>query len=128
MYCNPEEADDPKNKHKEKNPTGKHAYGYSKACVNLLTIAFANTYPKMVFNSCTPGWIDTKLAAPMRAGKTAAEAGMKTTHEGATATLHLLFHPDVKNNGWFYGSDAKRSPLHKYRDPGTEEYKGNDDP
>jgi len=122
LFCDPKKAKEEANKEKTANPFGQ--YGLSKALVNVLTIALKNENADFVVNGCTPGWIDTKLAAPMRGNKSAKDAGMKTPHQGATASLHLLFNKDVENNGWFYGSDAVRSPLHKYRDPGAPAYDG----
>jgi hypothetical protein len=54
-------------------------------------------------------------------GKTPAELGMKTPAEGAKAPLHLLFGT-LEGNGRYYGSDGKRSPLDRYRAPGSPEY------
>ena len=49
---------------------------------------------------------------------TVEEMGGKTPREGATAPLYLLFgEPD--GSGHYYGSDSKRSPLDRYRAPGT---------
>ena len=36
---------------------------------------------------------------------------------------HLLFG-ELEGNGRYYGSDAKRSPLDKYRSPGSPPYEG----
>ena len=49
--------------------------------------------------------------------------GAKTPDEGTVSTMHLLFQ-DLEGNGRYYGSDAKRSPLDKYRSPGSPEYEG----
>jgi len=87
-------------------------YGLSKAAVNLLTIAYANKYPGILVNSCSPGWVRTKLTGG---------SGNLTPHQGAKSTLHLLFNP-LPGNGRYYGSDAKRSPLDRSRDPGTPEF------
>jgi hypothetical protein len=60
-------------------------------------------------------------------GKSCAEMGMLPASEGAVAPLFLALQknlPTPAGNGWYYGSDAKRSPLHKYREPGTPEYDG----
>jgi hypothetical protein len=57
------------------------------------------------------------------AGKSPAELGMKTPREGATAPMHLLFGK-LEGNGRYYGSDGKRSPLDRYRAPGSPEYTG----
>jgi len=35
--------------------------------------------------------------------------------------LHILFGDDVAQ-GWYYGSDAVRSPLDVYRGPGEPPY------
>ncbi len=37
------------------------------------------------------------------------------------APLHILFGDDVAH-GWYYGSDAVRSPLDIYRGPGDAPY------
>ncbi|NND66872.1 MAG: SDR family oxidoreductase, partial [Halioglobus sp.] len=42
---------------------------------------------------------------------------------GTVAILHLLFGKP-HGSGDYYGSDAKRSPLDRYRAPGSPEYHG----
>jgi hypothetical protein len=37
--------------------------------------------------------------------------------------MHLLFGT-LPGTGHYYGSDAKRSPLDRYRAPGSAEYTG----
>ena len=71
-------------------------------------------------NACTPGFIATDMtrAYVVASGKSAADLGMKSPAEGAKAPLHLLF-AELEGNGHFYGSDAKRSPLDRYRAPGS---------
>ena len=49
--------------------------------------------------------------------------GAKTPDEGTVAPMHLLFG-ELEGNGRYYGSDAKRSPLDKYRAPGSAPYNG----
>ena len=49
-----------------------------------------------------------------------------TPEQGCVSSLHALFG-DV-TSGWYYGSDAKRSPLTCCRDPGTPEYEGEENP
>ena len=49
-----------------------------------------------------------------------------TPEEGCVSSLHALFG-DV-TSGWYYGSDAKRSPLTCCRDPGKPEYEGEENP
>ncbi len=74
-------------------------------------------------NACTPGFIDTDLTRSFSGGRSAAEMGMKTPAEGARSTLHLLFE-QLEGNGRYYGSDSKRSPLDRYRSPGSAEFTG----
>ncbi|MEH6570035.1 MAG: SDR family NAD(P)-dependent oxidoreductase [Halioglobus sp.] len=94
------------------------SYGLSKACVNAYTINLARSYPTMRINSCTPGYIETDMTRPFAtaSGSSPDEMGMKPAAEGARAPLHLLLG-DV-STGWYYGSDAVRSPLDRYRGPG----------
>jgi NAD(P)-dependent dehydrogenase (short-subunit alcohol dehydrogenase family) len=99
------------------------AYGLSKACANTYTLILARESPRLHVNACTPGFIETDLNRhyAVASGKSAAELGMKSPAEGAKAPLHLLFGA-LHGNGHYYGSDAKRSPLDRYRAPGTPEY------
>lgn len=100
-------------------------YGLSKACANACTLHLARAYPQFVVNACTPGFIATDLtrAYEIGRGKTPEELGMKTPREGANAPIFLLFgEPD--GSGHYYGSDAKRSPLDRYRAPGSPPYTG----
>ena len=85
----------------------------------------ARENPELKVNAVTPGFIATDLTTPFAEarGQTPQEMGMKTPHEGATATLHLLFGA-LEGNAWYYGSDAERSPLHRYRAPGDPPYTG----
>lgn len=46
-----------------------------------------------------------------------------TPEQGTVSIRHCLFN-QLQGNGWYYGSDAKRSPLHLKRDPGEKEYDG----
>lgn len=101
------------------------AYGLSKACANSYTMVLAREHPKLRVNACTPGFIETDLTRhyQLSQGKSAAELGMKPPSEGARAPLYLLFG-ELDGNGRYYGSDAKRSPLDRYRAPGSEPYAG----
>lgn len=101
------------------------AYGLSKACANTYTLLLAREHPELKVNACTPGLIATDMNRPYaeRAGKTPEEMGMKPPSAGARAPMFLLFG-DVEGNGRYYGSDALRSPLDRYRDPGTPAYEG----
>jgi len=102
---------------------GADAYGFSKACANAYTVLLARQHPELQVNACTPGFIDTDLTRSLTSGKSAAELGMKTPAEGARAPMHLLFGA-LEGNGRYYGSDCKRSPLDRYRAPGSAEYTG----
>ena len=97
---------------------GADAYGLSKACVNTYMLMLARQHPKLAINACTPGFIATDLTASY--GR---NPSMKTPHEGARASLHLLFG-ELEGNAWYYGSDAVRSPLDAYRSPGDPPYRG----
>ena len=101
----------------------------------------------VLVNSCSPGFIETDLARPLaeRMGKTPAEVGMLPVVEGTRCPMFLLFDEkfdcDFKAfsvardfgseveflpTGRFYGSDRKRSPMHRPRDPDKDpEFDGN---
>jgi len=106
-------------------------YGVSKACLNVYTMELARRFPKLLINSCTPGFIETDLTRPFaeNSGKSPAEMGMKSTEEGTKAAVYLMMS-DLEANipgyesGRYYGSDAVRSPLHRYRGPGEPAYEG----
>jgi len=100
-------------------------YGLSKACANSYTMVLARDYPKLHINACTPGWIETDMTRP-KAGstsKSAAELGMSPPSEGTRSAMFLLFD-ELEGNGRYYGSDAVRSPLDRYRAPGSPPYSG----
>ena len=98
-------------------------YGLSKALTNTYTLVLAREHPSLRVNACTPGFIETDMTRHYREGKSAAELGMKPPSAGARAPMHLLFG-DLEGNGRYYGSDAKRSPLDRYRNPGSAPYAG----
>lgn len=100
-------------------------YGISKACANTYTQHLARAHPNLHINACTPGFIETDMTRPHAEsqGKPPAELGMKPPSEGARAPLHLLF-AELEGNGRYYGSDAQRSPLDRYRAPGSPPYTG----
>ena len=102
-----------------------NAYGLSKACLNAYTIALARERPGWVVNACTPGFIETDLTRPFAEaqGTTPEAMGMKAPAAGTKAAMHLLFG-DVSGRGWYFGSDAVRSPLDRYRSPGDAPYEG----
>jgi NAD(P)-dependent dehydrogenase (short-subunit alcohol dehydrogenase family) len=101
------------------------AYGLSKACTNTYTLLLAREHSSFRINACTPGFIETDMTRRYAESqrKSPAELGMKPPSAGAVAPTFLLFgEPD--GNGRFYGSDAKRSPLDRYREPGSPPYAG----
>lgn len=112
---------------KAKGLGSANAYGLSKACTNTYTLILAREHPELAVNACTPGFIATDLTKGYAEaqGKTPAQMGMKTPEQGTKATLHLLFGA-LEGNGRYYGSDAVRSPMHRYRSPGDPPYTGED--
>ena len=85
----------------------------------------ARRFPNLAVNACTPGFIETDMTRGYATAqnKSPAELGMKTPDEGVRSALHLLFG-ELEGNGRYYGSDAKRSPLDRYRAPGSPAYTG----
>ena len=102
-----------------------NAYGFSKACGNAYTMLLAREHPSLKINACTPGFIETDLTRPYAetSGRTPQDMGMKPTSAGARAPMFLLFG-ELEGNGRYYGSDAQRSPLDRYRSPGSDPYSG----
>lgn len=100
-------------------------YGLSKACANSYTLLLARENPGLRINACTPGFIETDMTRPWAEsrGKAPTDMGMKPPAEGTKSALFLLFGK-LQGNGRYYGSDAKRSPLDRYRAPGDPEYIG----
>uniref|UniRef100_A0A7S1B069 Uncharacterized protein n=1 Tax=Noctiluca scintillans TaxID=2966 RepID=A0A7S1B069_NOCSC len=92
-----------------------NAYGFSKACLNAYTMILAREHPNLLINAMTPGFIDTDL--------TAGRGSTSPPEKGTKSAIHLLF-ADLEGNGRFYGSDAVRSPLDRYRNPGDPPYEG----
>lgn len=101
------------------------AYGLSKACSNTLTRILAREHPALRINACTPGFIETDMTRPHAEAKGVApsELGMKPPAEGTRSARFLLFG-EPEGSGHYYGSDAQRSPLDRYRAPGTPAYTG----
>ena len=100
-------------------------YGLSKACLHSYTMLLAREHPRLRINACSPGFIETDLTRKYAEvqGKAPAELGMKPPSAGARAPMFLLFG-DPEGNGRYYGSDAVRSPLDRYRSPGDPPYTG----
>mmetsp|Transcript_3255 Transcript_3255/g.4433 ORF Transcript_3255/g.4433 Transcript_3255/m.4433 type:complete len:162 (-) Transcript_3255:312-797(-) len=93
---------------------GLSAYGLSKAGLTAYTMYLAKKYPNITSSSCSPGFIATAMTKGFGA--------KLTPMEGTVSLSHCLFGK-LGGNGWYFGSDAKRSPLDKARDPGDPEYK-----
>ena len=62
-----------------------------------------------------PRWIASFLVRKLM--------GAKNPDEGTVAPMYLLFGA-LTGNGRYYGSDGLRSPLDKYRAPGSTPYEG----
>lgn len=97
------------------SPSGMESYGFSKACVNAYTMLLANEHPNLAINACSPGFIDTDITRGMGA--------TKPPEEGTKAAFYCLMG-ELQGNGRYYGSDAVRSPLDRYRSPGDPPYTG----
>ena len=78
-------------------------------------MVLARANPKILSSSCSPGFINTPLTAGM---------GAKLSAEEGTVSIRHLLNGLLQGNGWYYGSDAKRSPLHTMRNPGETIYNG----
>lgn len=98
-------------------------YGLSKALANSYTANLARRYPQLIINACTPGFIETDLGREFLGDRTPAEAGMKAPADGAQVIMFLLFGDPV-GTGHYYGSDCLRSPMDRYRAPGSPAYTG----
>ncbi len=94
---------------------GMGGYGLSKALVMCYTELLARTHPNLTISCITPGFIDTAIVRGYNA--------TKPPEEGTVSLRHCLFSK-LKGSGWYYGSDAVRSPLHFMRNPGEPEYDG----
>ena len=105
--------------------SGIYFYGLAKACVNTYTYILSKQQPNIIMNSCSPGFIQTDLNKIWLkiSGKTPEEMGMLPVEKGTIAPVHLLMS-NLEGNGRYYGSDGKRSPMHKYRSPNDPEYDG----
>jgi len=99
----------------KRNADEGEAYGLSKCMVNVYTELLAKTHPKIISNAITPGFIETNITKGMGASK--------KPEEGTMAIRHCLFQ-ELKGNGYFYGSDAVRSPFYPVRNPGQAAFTG----
>jgi len=92
-----------------------YAYGISKCTLSAWSVAMANSHPKLSFSSITPGFIETSITKGMGASK--------PPEEGTVSIRHCLFQK-LEGNGYFYGSDAIRSPFWPVRSPGEPPFTG----
>lgn len=90
-------------------------YGVSKACLAAYTALLAREHPALTISCVSPGFIDTAICAGFGA--------TKPPSEGTVSIVHCLFAP-LEASGWYFGSDAVRSPLHFMRNPGEPPYDG----
>ena len=97
-----------------KNLEGFGPYGLSKAVLHKLTELQAKENSNLTISVCSPGYVQTNMTKG---------GGNLTPDQGAQSTLHCLFSK-LDGNGWYYGSDSLRSPLHTTRDPGTPAFTG----
>jgi carbonyl reductase 1 len=102
---------------------GLDHYGLSKALLNSYTmllakqLATSQRHKNVLVFSLSPGYIATQL--------TSCWPGGKPVDEGTIAIKHCLFQAnDPAQSGWFFGSDAQRSPLHYLRNPGEPAFDG----
>jgi carbonyl reductase 1 len=91
------------------------AYGLSKSLLACYTGVFAREHPNILTSCVSPGFIDTQMTAGWGASK--------TPEQGLLPITHCLFE-DLAGSGWYYGSDAVRSPYHFMRNPGEPAYDG----
>lgn len=96
-------------------PRGRQPYGLSKACLISYTMLMARLHPDLKINAMTPGYILTDITRGMGA--------TKPPEEGTKAAIHCLIG-ELEGNGRYYGSDALRSPIDRYRAPGDPPYEG----
>lgn len=100
--------------------TGIASYGLSKTLCYAYTMYTAKTLAdKNIVSVClSPGFIATGIIPEQMKGRA------KPVEEGTVSLRFCLFEASKDNNGWFYGSDAKRSPPHFLRNPGEPEFDG----
>jgi len=125
-FCNPEvtweeiqaELDSGVPKEDPAHGSGMGSYGLSKALVSCYTMMLARDFAATNVSAfcLTPGYIETAI--------TAGWPGGKPVEEGTISIRHCLFEAGKEESGWFFGSDAKRSPLHVMRNPGEQAFDG----
>jgi len=101
--------------HAKEKLNSSDVYGLSKALLACYTGLLARDFPHLTASCVTPGFIDTQM--------TAGYGASKTPEQGTLPIMHCLFE-QLEGNGWYYGSDAIRSPYHFMRSPGEPVYDG----
>jgi carbonyl reductase 1 len=98
---------------------GMASYGLSKALLSDYTMLLARELAsKNVLAYClSPGYIETNITSGFGGNK-------KPVEEGTVSIRYCLFEAGKEETGWFFGSDAKRSPLHFMRNPGEPAFDG----
>jgi NAD(P)-dependent dehydrogenase (short-subunit alcohol dehydrogenase family) len=105
--------------------SSSNGYGISKALLNAYTVLHGReAQPGVIVNSVSPGYIETDL--------TKGRGATNPPSKGAVPICKLLMDeafadPKLHPPGRYYGSDAVRSPLHYYRDPGEAPYENDED-
>ena len=95
---------------------GIPSYGLTKAIIHKYSEITAKANSKLIVSAVTPGFVETNLTAKVGGNKLTPEQGCKST-------LHTLF-ADLGGSGFYFGSDALRSPLHVTRNAGEPEFTG----
>jgi len=93
------------------------AYGLSKAGLCAYTMLLAKKFPHITSSSCSPGFIKTNMTKGF---------GAKLSPDQGTVSLKHCLLNKLGGNGWYFGSDGKRSPLDQSRNPGDPEYNPTD--
>lgn len=101
--------------HWKQKISSSDVYGLSKALLACYTGILAREHPNILSSCVTPGFIDTQMTSGWGASK--------TPDKGTAPIKHVLLD-DLDGNGWYYGSDGKRSPYHFMRNPGEPVYDG----
>jgi len=78
------------------------SYGFSKACVNMMTRIQAKEYPDFLVNCCTPGFVATDMVAGYDG-----ESQLKTIDEGADTPVWLCLG-EVNASGLLFGNERKQ--------------------
>ena len=89
----------------------------SKAVLTKYSEIVTKENPKITVSSVSPGAMQTDMTAGMNVNFT------RSPEDGTVPVFHCLFNK-LDGNGWFYGSDAVRSPLHTMRQPGEPAFTG----